>query len=93
VNAGLGTIVFGALGYLLVYASVANHGRFATHPYLGLFVDAYTGKPVIRSAPGAASSSSDEQEAPTAAQPAAVLAGATITRGSTPVRNRLAVMV
>lgn len=31
------------LGYLLVYAATANHGRFATHPWLGLLADAYTG--------------------------------------------------
>lgn len=39
---GLGLIIFGGLGYLLVYASVANRGRFATHPWAGLLADAYT---------------------------------------------------
>lgn len=28
-------------GYTLVYASVANHGKFATEPWAGLFGDAY----------------------------------------------------
>ena len=40
---GLGLILFGGLGYLLVYASVANSGRFASHPWAGLMEDAYTG--------------------------------------------------
>lgn len=29
-------------GYTLIYASVANQGRFATDPWAGLFADAYT---------------------------------------------------
>lgn len=28
-------------GYLLVYAAVANHGRFATSPWAGVLYDAY----------------------------------------------------
>jgi|SRR5215472_5452393 len=32
-------LLFG--GYLLVYASVANHGKFATEPWNGIFTDAY----------------------------------------------------
>lgn len=52
---GLGLIVFAGLGYVLVYASVANAGRFATHPWAGLLEDAYTGNrsaaPGIDSAP------------------------------------------
>lgn len=28
-------------GYLLVYAGVANHGRFATQPWQGVIHDAY----------------------------------------------------
>lgn len=40
---GLGLILFGGLGYVLLYASVANAGRFATHPWAGLQEDAYTG--------------------------------------------------
>jgi len=43
VSPGLGTILFTGLGYVLVYAAVANHGRFATHPWAGLLEDAYTG--------------------------------------------------
>lgn len=31
-------------GYLLVYAAVANGGRFAAEPWEGLFNDAYTGE-------------------------------------------------
>lgn len=41
---GLGLILFGGLGYILIYASVANRGRFATSPWAGLQEDAYTGK-------------------------------------------------
>lgn len=33
-------LVFG--GYSLVYAAVANQGKFATEPWAGLFADAYT---------------------------------------------------
>lgn len=40
---GLGLILFGGLGYILIYASVANGGRFASHPWAGLQEDAYTG--------------------------------------------------
>lgn len=39
---GLGLIIFGGLGYVLIYASVANRGRFATHPWAGVLADAYT---------------------------------------------------
>ena len=28
-------------GYTLVYAAVANRGKFATEPWAGLFMDAY----------------------------------------------------
>lgn len=28
-------------GYMLIYASVANRGKFAGNPWLGLFADAY----------------------------------------------------
>jgi hypothetical protein len=28
-------------GYLLIYAAVANHGRFATSPWAGVYGDAY----------------------------------------------------
>jgi hypothetical protein len=34
----LATLYF---GYLLVYAAVANHGRFATSPWAGVLGDAY----------------------------------------------------
>jgi len=34
-------------GYALVYASVAAGGKYATEPWLGLFVDAYTDVPII----------------------------------------------
>lgn len=40
---GLGVIVFIGAGYLLVYAAVANGGRFAAAPWAGLMEDAYTG--------------------------------------------------
>lgn len=29
------------LGYVLFYAGIANHGRFATQPWAGVFADAY----------------------------------------------------
>ncbi len=29
-------------GYVLVYASTAEHGKFAKEPWAGLFGDAYT---------------------------------------------------
>lgn len=65
-NPGLGVILFGGLGYILVYASVANRGRFATHPWAGVIADAYTSPassssssgPDVPATPSAASSSS-----------------------------------
>jgi len=36
-------------GYALVYAAVADGGKFATDPRLVLFADAYTGKTVVGS--------------------------------------------
>lgn len=29
------------LGYVLLYAGIANHGRFATQPWAGVYADAY----------------------------------------------------
>ena len=31
------------IGYVLVYASVANHGRFYANPWAGVLHDAYDG--------------------------------------------------
>ena len=42
----LGTVLLLA-GYVLVYASVAADGRFATDPWKGLFADAYTNSVVL----------------------------------------------
>lgn len=82
-NPGLGVILFGGIGYVLVYASVANHGRFALHPWAGLLADAYTGD-----TGASASSSSDTQPQAPATRPA-VLAPATVLRGrGSPVRDR-----
>jgi hypothetical protein len=39
-------ILFVFFGYMLVYASVAAGGKFATEPWAGLFADAYTGAPI-----------------------------------------------
>lgn len=39
-------IGLGFVGYVLVYAAVANHGRFATSPWAGVIGDAYTGEHV-----------------------------------------------
>lgn len=39
-NAPLG-IMLALLGYTLVYAATANHGRFATQPWAGITGDAY----------------------------------------------------
>lgn len=33
-------LIFG--GYMLIYAAVANQGKFATEPWAGIFADAYT---------------------------------------------------
>lgn len=38
-------ILFVFFGYMLVYASAAAGGKFATEPWAGLFADAYTGAP------------------------------------------------
>ena len=51
---GLGLILFGGLGYVLIYASVANAGRFATQPWAGLREDAYTGNRSTGDGPDAA---------------------------------------
>ena len=32
-------------GYVLVYAAIANHGKFATDPWLGVLADAYQDQP------------------------------------------------
>lgn len=82
---GLGLILFGGLGYVLVYASVANHGRFATHPWLGLLADAYTGETSTAS-PAPSSDSSSSSSSPSTATPAELLTGSRSV-----VRNRLAV--
>lgn len=49
----LGTLVM-FVGYTLIYAAVANRGKFATEPWLGLMGDAY-----LPSAPGPSSASGD----------------------------------
>lgn len=41
-------------GYLLVYAAMANGGRFATAPWRGLFEDAYQSAKDPSTAPSAA---------------------------------------
>jgi hypothetical protein len=38
-------------GYALLYASVANHGKFALHPWNGLFTDAYSDPTAASKAP------------------------------------------
>lgn len=30
------------IGYTLIYAAIANQGKFATDPWAGLYADAYT---------------------------------------------------
>lgn len=50
-------LVFG--GYMLIYAAVANQGKFATEPWAGLFADAYTGPASTVSQSTSTSSSSD----------------------------------
>lgn len=77
---GLGLILFGGLGYVLIYASVANSGRFATQPLAGLREDAYTGKRSTATGPDAAP--------PTAAQTATKRAGAIVTRRESRPRPR-----
>ena len=44
-------IILSLLGYTLVYASIANHGRFAADPWKGLVMDAYTDKIIGQPAP------------------------------------------
>lgn len=34
-------LILAFLGYTLVYAATANHGRFATAPWTGVLADAY----------------------------------------------------
>ena len=82
-NPGLGVILFGGLGYVLVYASVANHGRFALHPWAGLLADAYDEG-------GASSSSSSTTPAAPAPQLSSLPQPATVLSGrGLPVRNRV----
>ncbi len=88
-NPGLATILFGGLGYLLVYASVANHGRFALHPWMGLLADAYTGETSTAAAPPASSSSSPSSSSSSSSSSTA--AAGTVLTGFRPPRNRLAV--
>jgi hypothetical protein len=38
---GFLSIALTFIGYVLVYGAVANHGRFATAPWQGVFKDAY----------------------------------------------------
>jgi hypothetical protein len=88
VSPGLGAILFGGLGYVLVYASVANHGRFALHPWLGLLADAYTGETsTAADAQPPASSSSSSAQAPSGRQ------AALVNRGSSRPRNRAPLQV
>lgn len=42
----LGTLLLFS-GYVLIYSAVAAGGKYATEPWLGLLVDAYTGDPLI----------------------------------------------
>lgn len=63
---GLGTILFVGLGYILVYAAVANHGRFATHPWAGVLEDAYTGNRSTR--PGGSEVAPEDQLPPAGPQ-------------------------
>lgn len=62
-------IGLGFLGYVLVYAAVANHGRFATSPWAGLVADAYTGEHVTLPAPASSSSPSSFTPSPHSLQP------------------------
>jgi hypothetical protein len=67
---GLGTILGLGIGWVLVYASVANSGRFATRPQAGLFEDAYTGD----------RSTANFGQTPAAGQPPAGPSGPTTVR-------------
>lgn len=40
------------VGYTLVYAATANHGRFATNPWTGVVADAYLDGPPGPTGPG-----------------------------------------
>lgn len=39
------SIVMILAGYTLIYAAIADHGKFATNPWAGLFMDAYHKNP------------------------------------------------
>jgi hypothetical protein len=79
---GLGLILFGGLGYLLLYAAIANGGRFATHPWAGLQEDAYTGD---------RSTAIDSSSTATAPEPTFPgKSGATLVSGRTHTRRRRA---
>jgi hypothetical protein len=73
---GLGLILFGGLGYLLLYASIANSGRFASHPWAGLQEDAYTGDRSTATGP-AGTSTAPEPTLSTTQPGATILAGRT----------------
>lgn len=79
-NPGLGVILFGGLGYVLLYASVANHGRFATHPWAGLLMDAYTDDSGTSSSSSAGAGSSPGSSS-AGAQGSSSKTPATVTRG------------
>lgn len=50
------------IGYMLVYAAVANGGVFATQPWLSLVDDAYSYKRKIDSSTGAAGFVKDAEQ-------------------------------
>lgn len=81
---GLGLILFGGLGYVLLYAAIANHGRFASHPWAGLQADAYTGDRSTATGPDEGAPSA-EPVFPATAKPSSTLVSG---RSSSPRRRR-----
>jgi len=76
---GLGLILFGGLGYVLIYAAVANSGRFATQPWAGLLEDAYTGDRSTATGP--------DEGAPPASSSVTRSRGTTLTANRTQTRR------
>lgn len=82
---GLGLILFGGLGYLLLYAAIANGGRFAAHPWAGLQEDAYTGDRSTATGPTSGDLAPEPTLAGTTRNAAQIISG-----GSTAPRRRRA---
>lgn len=81
---GLISVALTFVGYVLVYASVANHGRFATSPWAGAIADAYeeTGTGFGDIVGSGADTATDSQRGTGLGSSAGKQAGSTGTTGS-----------